>query len=97
MEGVAQLKYLGRPLYQYNDDWLAIRQIIRRAQKVWGWKGNILQWEGASDHVSEMLLGGGASGFDVRLRVVVHVRVDGEGGGGIPCNHPKADHEEEGV
>ena len=47
--------------------------------------------------MSEMLLGGGASGFDVRLRVVVHVRVDGEGGGGIPCNHPKADHEEESV
>ena len=34
VEGVANFKYLGQPLDQMDDDWLAVRQNIKRAQKV---------------------------------------------------------------
>ena len=34
MEGVAKFRYLGRPLYQTDDDWPAVRLIIIRARLV---------------------------------------------------------------
>ena len=55
MEGVAQFKYLGKTLDQSNDEWMEICQNIRRARKVWGNLGDILQREGADIYVLNML------------------------------------------
>ena len=36
VEGVSNFKFMGQPLDQTNDDWLAVRRNIKRAQRVWG-------------------------------------------------------------
>ena len=36
MEVVAQFKYLGRPLDQIDDDFLAVQRNDKQEQKVWG-------------------------------------------------------------
>ena len=36
VEGVAHFKYLIRPLYQSDNNWLSIHQNIRREPNVWG-------------------------------------------------------------
>ena len=55
MEGVANFKYLGQPLYQTDDDWRPVRRNIKRARRVWGILGKILRREGAEPKVVEML------------------------------------------
>ena len=54
MEGVANFKYLGRPLEQMDDDWAVVRQNFKRAQRVWGRLGKIPQREGADYKVAIM-------------------------------------------
>ena len=54
MEGVATFEYLGRPLYQTDDDWPSIRRNIMRARTVWGGLGKLLKPEGADPRVAEM-------------------------------------------
>ena len=44
---MAQFKYLGRPLYQTDNDWTEVRQNIKQAHKVWGRLVKILQREKA--------------------------------------------------
>ena len=61
VEGAAQIKYLGRPLDQTDDNWTEVQRNAKRAQKVWGILGKILQREGADTKVLEMF-----------YRVVVH-------------------------
>ena len=53
IEGVALFKYLGRPLYQSDDDWPVFRQNIRKAHQIWGRLGVILRWEGGDPITSE--------------------------------------------
>ena len=43
VEGVAQFEYLGRPLDQTDDDWLAVRCNVKKARRVWGRFGKMLQ------------------------------------------------------
>ena len=47
--------------------------------------------------VGNVLLGGGASGSILWIRIMSHVRGDDEDGGGNPYNLPKAYNEEEGT
>ena len=54
MEGVYYLKYPGLTLYQSNNDLTEIIRNIRRAQKVWGHLGKILQQEGRDFQVLTM-------------------------------------------
>ena len=69
--GVAQFNYMGRPLYQYDDDWIAIIRNTRRARKVWVFLGNILEWEGSdTPGFGNVLSGRGESGYVVNLGVV---------------------------
>ena len=53
-EGVAMFKYLGRPLYKTDDDWLALGRNIMRVRSVWGEMGTIIQQEGSDPRVAEM-------------------------------------------
>ena len=55
VEGVAQFKYLGHPLDQTGDNWMAIRQNVKWEWKVWGILRKILRREGVDIKVSEML------------------------------------------
>ena len=43
VEGMVQLKYLGRPLDQMDDDWLMVRQNVKQARRVWGRLGKMLR------------------------------------------------------
>ena len=43
VEGVAQFKYQGRTLDQMDDEWSAVRRNIKRARRVCGRFGNMLQ------------------------------------------------------
>ena len=52
MEGVENFKYLGRPLEQTYDEWLAVIWNVNRLQRVWGRLGNILRREGANPKVA---------------------------------------------
>ena len=45
MEGVAQFKYLGRPMDKRYYNWLVVCCNIKRQQKVWGRLVKILQWK----------------------------------------------------
>ena len=45
VEGVAQFKYLGRPLNQTDENWLVGRRKVKRAWKFWGTLGKMLQME----------------------------------------------------
>ena len=36
VEGVEKFKYMGRPLEQTEDDWLAVIQNAKQALRVWG-------------------------------------------------------------
>ena len=47
MERVELFKYLGRPLYQSDNDWLVVRRNIRKENQVWSRLGVILRWEGS--------------------------------------------------
>ena len=49
---VPTFQYLGRPLYQRDDDWTAVRQNIMRVTSVWGMLGTLLRREGADPKVS---------------------------------------------
>ena len=46
MEGVENFKYLGRPLDQMDDDWKMVQWNFKRAQRVWGRLGKMLQSKG---------------------------------------------------
>ena len=46
VENVPTFRYLGLPLYQTDDDWLAVRQKIMRARSAWGRLGKLLWREG---------------------------------------------------
>ena len=48
MEGVAKFMYLGRPLYQTDDDWLIVWWDISQERRFWGRLGKILRREGAA-------------------------------------------------
>ena len=54
VEVVPHFKYLGKTLYQSDNNWPVIIQIIRRSQKVWGRLGKILPWEGSDTQKSNM-------------------------------------------
>ena len=43
-EGVEKIKYMGKTLYQKDDDWPEVRQNIRCARSVWGVLGTLLIW-----------------------------------------------------
>ena len=47
LDNVPTLRYLGRPLYQTDDDWLAVRWNIMCARLVYGRLGTLIQREGA--------------------------------------------------
>ena len=55
VEGLAQFKYLVRPLDQIYDNCPAICQNIKRTRKAWGRPGNILGREEAYTQVTTML------------------------------------------
>ena len=55
VEGMVQFKYLGLPLDKTDDYWPAVRQNVKRARRVWGRLGKMLQREGAEIKVSEIL------------------------------------------
>ena len=42
VENVPTFCYLGRPIYQTNDDWLDVRQNIMHIRSVWGRLGTLL-------------------------------------------------------
>ena len=46
IEGVVIFKYLGRPLDQSDDEWMAVIWNIRKSRQVWGRLGVILRREG---------------------------------------------------
>ena len=52
--GVATFRYLGRPLYQMDNDWPAVHQNIMRARSVWGRLGTLLPREGVDPRVVVM-------------------------------------------
>ena len=54
LEGVVTFKYLGRPLDQTDDDWMAIIRKRKRVSKVWGRLGKMFIREGADTRVLEM-------------------------------------------
>ena len=47
VENVKTFRYLGSPLDQRDDDWLAVRRNIMHARLVWGRLGTLLRREGA--------------------------------------------------
>ena len=51
---VTTFRYLGRPLYQTDDNCLAVRRNIMRARSVWGILGTLLQREVAEPKASEI-------------------------------------------
>ena len=54
MQNVTTVRYLGRHLYQIDDDWPDVRWNIMRARLVWGRLGKLLRREGADPRVTEM-------------------------------------------
>ena len=54
MEGVEQLKYLGRTQDQTYGDWLDVRQNFKWAWKFWGRMGKIMRREGAYTKVAAL-------------------------------------------
>ena len=54
MDGVANFKYLGRPLDQTVNDWPAVRLNFRWAHRVWGRLGKLLRREGEEPKVAAM-------------------------------------------
>ena len=91
-EGVTQFKYLGRNLDQYNNNWPYIYQSIRRARILGTAEKGTEIGGGIYPSVRNFLLGCGASGSVVRLRIVGHVGGDVDNGGGKPYNIPKEYH-----
>ena len=53
IEGVKVFKYLGNLQNRSDNDWKAVLQNIRKAQKVWGRLGKMLWREWAEPTVSE--------------------------------------------
>ena len=53
MENVPTFQYLGRPLDQMDDDWLAVHRNNMHARSIWGRLGTLLRREGAYTKVSE--------------------------------------------
>ena len=51
MENVENFRYLGRPIYQTDDDWLAVRRKIMRARSVWGRLGTLFLRKGEDPKV----------------------------------------------
>ena len=51
---LANFKYLGRPLYQTDDDLPEIRLNTNQVRTVWGRLGKLLILEGADPRVVEM-------------------------------------------
>ena len=51
VENVPTFRYMGRTLYQTDDDCLAVKLNIMRARSVWGRLGTILRREGADPKV----------------------------------------------
>ena len=54
VEGVEMFSYLGRNLYQTDDDWSKVRQNVIHARLVWGKLGTLLQREGVDPRVEAM-------------------------------------------
>ena len=54
MDGVANFKYLGRPLDQTGNDWPVVRLTFRWAHRVWGRLGKLLLREGEETKVAAM-------------------------------------------
>ena len=52
VEGMVQFKYLGLPLDKTDYYWPAVRRNVKRARRVWGRLGKMLQREGADIKVS---------------------------------------------
>ena len=55
VEGVANFKYLVRPLEQTDYDWPEVISNIKRAQRVWGRLGKLIRREGADPKVEAIL------------------------------------------
>ena len=53
IEGLELFTYLGRPLYQSDDDYPVVRKNIGKARQVGGRIGSILRWEG-EDHLTSV-------------------------------------------
>ena len=51
VDNVPTFQYLGRPLYQMDDDWSDVRRNIMSARLVWGRLGTLLQREGSDPKV----------------------------------------------
>ena len=54
VEGVATFRDLGRPLYQMDDDWAAMRRKIMRARSIWGIVGTLIRGEGSDPRMAEI-------------------------------------------
>ena len=54
VEVVTNLKYLGSPLDQTDDDWPVLRRNFKWARRVWGRLGNMLRREGLDSKVAAM-------------------------------------------
>ena len=52
IEVVETFKYIGRILYQSDDDWPAVRRNFRKAQQVWISLGKLLRREGEYPQLS---------------------------------------------
>ena len=94
VEGVTQLKYLGRPLDQYDNTWPEIHWNIRRAWKVWGRLGKILRQGGGGGQIPmyrKFSLGSGASSYVFWMGIVGHLGGDEKDGGGNPYKILKTD------
>ena len=54
VEGVEMFKYLGRTLYQRDDNWPELGRNIMHTRSIWGRPGTLLQRKGADPRVPEM-------------------------------------------
>ena len=54
VEVVSHFKYLGWAPDQTDDDWLVVQRNFRRARRVWGSLGKIIQREWVDTKVAEM-------------------------------------------
>ena len=54
VEGVKNVKCLGRPLYQTDNKWMEVLRSVKRVWRVWEILGKILRREVADSKVEEM-------------------------------------------
>ena len=83
MEEVENFKYLGRPLYQTDDYWPAVRRNAKRVQRLLGRLGGFAKkGRGGPQSVRHVLQGGDIGGTSLWLGQLGNIGGNGEDGGG---------------